>query len=222
MANKWSPESWRGKPILQVPEYPDQAKLEEAEQTLSGYPPLVFAGEARVLKRQLAKVAAGEAFLLQGGDCAESFREFHPDNIRDTFRVLLQMAVVLTYGAACPVVKVGRLAGQFAKPRSGDTDMEVETDSHYRFTQVGFLDHVRQQLADPRRGFGLAIRDLPEENVVLEIAGTDVIVGVVDLNGTTEIFGQILGENAARIEDFSLEILRHDSKAMTRRYDQER
>ena len=84
MANKWSPDSWRGKPILQVPEYPDAAKLEEVEKTLSGYPPLVFAGEARNLKRQLAKVAEGEAFLLQGGDCAESFREFHPDNMTKT------------------------------------------------------------------------------------------------------------------------------------------
>jgi 3-deoxy-7-phosphoheptulonate synthase len=122
MVKKWSPDSWRAKPILQVPEYPDQVKLKNVERMLSGYPPLVFAGEARALKRQLAKVAAGEAFLLQGGDCAESFQEFHPDNIRDTFRVLLQMAVVLTFGAACPVVKVGRLAGQFAKPRSGDTE----------------------------------------------------------------------------------------------------
>ena len=122
MAEKWLPGNWRNKPILQVPEYPDQAKLEEVERTLSGFPPLVFAGEARALKRSLAKVAAGEAFLLQGGDCAESFREFHPDNIRDTFKVLLQMSVVLIFGAACPVIKVGRLAGQFAKPRSGNTE----------------------------------------------------------------------------------------------------
>ena len=122
MATKWTPQSWRDKPILQVPEYPDAAKLAEVEKTLRNYPPLVFAGEARNLKRHLAKVAAGEAFLLQGGDCAESFAEFHPDNIRDTFRVLLQMAVVLTFGAAMPVVKVGRMAGQFAKPRSEPTE----------------------------------------------------------------------------------------------------
>jgi 3-deoxy-7-phosphoheptulonate synthase len=122
MAEKWTPKSWRGKPILQVPEYPDMDKLQITEKILSNYPPLVFAGEARALKRQLAKAALGEAFLLQGGDCAESFQEFHPDNIRDTFKVLLQMAVVLTFGASCPVVKVGRLAGQFAKPRSGDTE----------------------------------------------------------------------------------------------------
>ncbi len=153
MANKWSPDSWRGKPILQVPEYPDQAKLEEVEQTLSGYPPLVFAGEARVLKRQLAKVAEGEAFLLQGGDCAESFREFHPDNIRDTFRVLLQMAVVLTFGASCPVVKVGRLAGQFAKPRSGDTETidGVELPS-YRGDIINGIDFTdEKRVPDPER-----------------------------------------------------------------------
>ncbi len=118
MAQKWTPDSWRSKPIRQVPEYPDQAALEAVERTLRNYPPLVFAGEARRLKRALGSVAEGKAFLLQGGDCAESFAEFHPNNIRDTFRVLLQMAVVLTFGAACPVVKVGRMAGQFAKPRS--------------------------------------------------------------------------------------------------------
>src|SRR5208282_3335023 len=95
-----------------------------AEATLRRYPPLVFAGEARRLKAALGNVAAGKAFLLQGGDCAESFAEFHPDNIRDSFKVLLQMAVVLTFGAACPVVKLGRLAGQFAKPRSSETETQ--------------------------------------------------------------------------------------------------
>ncbi len=114
----WSPTSWRGKPIVQVPDYPDQDALAAVEARLATYPPLVFAGEARKLKRALGKVAVGEGFLLQGGDCAESFAEHHPDNIRDFFRVFLQMAVVLTYAAAQPVVKVGRIAGQFAKPRS--------------------------------------------------------------------------------------------------------
>src|SRR6202012_182504 len=113
-----SRDSWRTKPIKQAPEYPDANALTAVEKQLRGYPPLVFAGEARRLKAALGKVAAGQAFLLQGGDCAESFAEFHPDNIRDTFRVLLQMAVVLTFGGALPIVKVGRLAGQFAKPRS--------------------------------------------------------------------------------------------------------
>jgi 3-deoxy-7-phosphoheptulonate synthase len=122
MAEKWTPDSWRAKPIEKVPEYTDKAALADVEQQLRRYPPLVFAGEARRLKAMLADVAEGKAFLLQGGDCAESFAEFHPDNIRDTFRVMLQMAVVLTFGAAHPVVKVGRLAGQFAKPRSEDME----------------------------------------------------------------------------------------------------
>src|SRR5205085_1946953 len=124
MMNEWSPRSWRGLPIRQVPGYADEAALGRVEETLHRYPPLVFAGEARRLKDRLADVTAGKAFLLQGGDCAESFAEFHPNNIRDTFRVLLQMAVVLTFGAACPIVKVGRLAGQFAKPRSSDTETQ--------------------------------------------------------------------------------------------------
>ncbi|MGH7014843.1 MAG: class II 3-deoxy-7-phosphoheptulonate synthase [Stellaceae bacterium] len=130
---KWTPDSWRGKPVKQAPDYPDAKAVEAVEATLTRYPPLVFAGEARRLKSALADVVAGKAFLLQGGDCAESFAEFHPNNIRDTFRVLLQMAVVLTYGAACPVVKVSRMAGQFAKPRSADTETQNGTTlSAYR------------------------------------------------------------------------------------------
>jgi 3-deoxy-7-phosphoheptulonate synthase len=125
---RWSPESWREKPIRQAPQYPDARSVEAVERTLKNFPPLVFAGEARRLKAALADVAAGKAFLLQGGDCAESFAEFHPNNIRDTFRVLLQMAIVLTYGAACPVVKLGRLAGQFAKPRSAETERQGEAE----------------------------------------------------------------------------------------------
>lgn len=125
---KWSPETWRTRPIRQAPAYPDPKSVEAVERTLRNFPPLVFAGEARRLKAALADVAAGRAFLLQGGDCAESFAEFHPNNIRDTFRVLLQMAVVLTYGAACPVVKVGRLAGQFAKPRSSETERQGDQE----------------------------------------------------------------------------------------------
>ncbi|MBU0726051.1 MAG: 3-deoxy-7-phosphoheptulonate synthase class II [Alphaproteobacteria bacterium] len=122
MTEKWSPENWRTMPVKHLPSYPDAEALTAAEQQLSVYPPLVFAGEARKLKKALAKVSEGKAFLLQGGDCAESFKEFHPNNIRDTFKVLLQMAVVLTFGGAVPVVKVGRLAGQFAKPRSSPTE----------------------------------------------------------------------------------------------------
>ena len=122
MTQKWSPNSWRNFPIKQVPTYPDKQKLEAVEGRLADFPPLVFAGEARSLKKQLAEVSAGRAFLLQGGDCAESFAEHRADNIRDTFRVLLQMAIVLTYGAKLPIIKVGRMAGQFAKPRSADTE----------------------------------------------------------------------------------------------------
>lgn len=118
----WTPASWRNKPIEQHPNYPDQAALDRVEQTLSGYPPLVFAGEIRSLTQALAQVSAGRAFLLQGGDCAESFADFNANTIRDTFKVLLQMAVVMTFAGSCPVVKIGRMAGQFAKPRSSDTE----------------------------------------------------------------------------------------------------
>ncbi len=124
MPSKWAPDSWRGRPIVQVPEYPDEKALAGVEARLKRFPPLVFAGEARRLKSLLAAVCEGRGFLLQGGDCAESFAEFHPDNIRDTFRVLLQMAVVLTFAASCPVVKVGRMAGQFAKPRTEPTETQ--------------------------------------------------------------------------------------------------
>lgn len=122
MAQDWTPAGWQGFEARHLPKYEDETALAGAQDTLAGFPPLVFAGEARALKADLAEVAAGRAFLLQGGDCAESFAEFHPDNIRDTFRVLLQMAVVLTFASKLPVVKVGRMAGQFAKPRSSDTE----------------------------------------------------------------------------------------------------
>ena len=121
-ARGWSPESWRNMPIRQVPEYPDQAALAAMEAKIARFPPLVFAGEARRLKASLARAGDGQAFVLQGGDCAESFGDFTANIIRDTFRVLLQMAVVLTFGGALPVVKLGRMAGQFAKPRSSDNE----------------------------------------------------------------------------------------------------
>jgi 3-deoxy-7-phosphoheptulonate synthase len=150
---RWAPDSWRAKPIVQVPEYPDMQALEEVEKQLSTFPPLVFAGEARDLKRGLAKVASGDAFLLQGGDCAESFAEHGANNIRDFFRVFLQMAVVLTYAAASPVVKVGRIAGEFAKPRSSPTEKKdgVELPS-YRgdiVNDIAFTAAAR--IPDPRR-----------------------------------------------------------------------
>ncbi|KAL5232473.1 hypothetical protein ABZP36_031249 [Zizania latifolia] len=118
----WEPDSWRAQPARQIPEYPDAAALEEAERALASFPPLVFAGEARKLEERLAEAAMGRAFLLQGGDCAESFKEFGANNIRDTFRLMLQMAVVLTFGGQMPTIKVGRMAGQFAKPRSNPTE----------------------------------------------------------------------------------------------------
>jgi len=124
VAHNWTPDSWRQDRFTakHLPLYEDQAALAAAEETLAGFPPLVFAGEARNLKAELARASAGEAFLLQGGDCAESFAEFTPNNIRDTFRVILQMAAVLTFASKMPVVKVGRMAGQFAKPRSAPTE----------------------------------------------------------------------------------------------------
>lgn len=118
----WTKESWRELNILQQPEYEDKAKLKEVENKLASLPPLVFAGEARRLQSRLAQVCEGKAFLLQGGDCAESFANFSANSIRDTFKVMLQMAIVLTFASGCPVVKVGRVAGQFAKPRSSDTE----------------------------------------------------------------------------------------------------
>ncbi|WP_419825307.1 class II 3-deoxy-7-phosphoheptulonate synthase [Sphingomonas sp.] len=118
MVTSWAPDSWRAHEARQLPDYPHAAVLADVEARIARFPPLVFAGEARALTAELATVAAGKGFLLQGGDCAESFAEFHPDTIRDTFRVILQMAVVLTYASKLPVVKVGRMAGQFAKPRS--------------------------------------------------------------------------------------------------------
>jgi 3-deoxy-7-phosphoheptulonate synthase len=149
----WALESWRSREALQMPVYGDAQSLADVETRLRGFPPLVFAGEARTLKEHLAEVAEGRAFLLQGGDCAESFAEFHPDVIRDTFRVLLQMSVILTFAAACPVVKVGRMAGQFAKPRSTDTEERdgVELPS-YRgdiINGIEFTPEAREP--DPQR-----------------------------------------------------------------------
>ncbi len=153
MAPRWSPSDWLSKPIEQVPVYPDLKALSEVEQQLATFPPLVFAGEARQLKAKLARVAQGEAFLLQGGDCAESFAEHGPDTIRDFFRVFLQMAVVLTYAGGSPVVKVGRIAGQFAKPRTAPTETQGDLElPSYRgdiINGIEFSDSSRQP--DPQR-----------------------------------------------------------------------
>ncbi len=146
MPERWTPDSWRGKPILQVPDYPDKQALADVEKQIATFPPLVFAGEARNLKKSLARVAAGEAFLLHGGDCAESFAEHGANNIRDFFRVFLQMAIVLTYAGASPVVKIGRIAGQFAKPRSAPTE---KRDGHGT-AELSRRHHQRHRLH--RRG----------------------------------------------------------------------
>lgn len=152
-ADRWTPESWRTAPIQQVPTYPDAGAIADVEKTLAGYPPLVFAGEARKLKRALGEVAKGNSFLLQGGDCAESFAEHSADNIRDFFRVFLQMAVVLTFAGSSPVVKIGRIAGQFAKPRSAPTekrgDLELPSYKGDIINDIEFTPEGRTP--DPRR-----------------------------------------------------------------------
>jgi 3-deoxy-7-phosphoheptulonate synthase len=154
MTEHWTPASWRGKPAKHIPaDYPDLAELSRVEQTLRRMPPLVFAGEARRLKSQLGEVAAGRAFLLQGGDCAESFKEFHADNIRDLFRLILQMAVVLTFAGGKPVVKVGRMAGQFGKPRSSPVEVieGVELPS-YRGDNINGMEFTPEaRRPDPQR-----------------------------------------------------------------------
>jgi 3-deoxy-7-phosphoheptulonate synthase len=149
----WTPDSWKQAEARHLPVYTDAEELGRVEQTLAKFPPLVFAGEARALKADLANVAAGKGFLLQGGDCAESFQEFHADNIRDTFRVLLQMAVVLTFASKQPVVKVGRMAGQFAKPRSAPTETQggVELPSYFGDIINGIEFDPATRRNDPER-----------------------------------------------------------------------
>ncbi|MBB06218.1 MAG: 3-deoxy-7-phosphoheptulonate synthase class II [Pseudooceanicola sp.] len=141
----WQKSDWRNKPRVQMPDYPDQPALNAVEGKLSKYPPLVFAGEARRLKDALGQAGRGEAFILQGGDCAEAFDQFSADSIRDTFKVMLQMAMVLTFGAKVPVVKIGRMAGQFAKPRSAPTETVegVELPS-YRGDIINELDFTAE------------------------------------------------------------------------------
>jgi 3-deoxy-7-phosphoheptulonate synthase len=153
MTQGWTKSTWRNRPRIQMPDYPDLTTLNAVEAQLSKYPPLVFAGEVRALKKKLGAAAAGEAFLLQGGDCAESFAEFTADSIRDTFKVLLQMAIVLTYGAKVPVVKVGRMAGQFAKPRSAgmETIGGVELPSYRGDIINGFDFTPEARVPDPAR-----------------------------------------------------------------------
>jgi 3-deoxy-7-phosphoheptulonate synthase len=152
-SERWSPESWRSKPVEQAPVFPDTAALADVERQLAQFPPLVFAGEARKLTTMLGKVAKGEAFLLQGGDCAESFAEHAADNIRDFFRVFLQMAVVTTFAAASPVIKVGRVAGQFAKPRSAPMEKigDVELPSYRGDIINDIAFEAAARIPDPQR-----------------------------------------------------------------------
>ncbi len=154
MRDKWTPAGWRAKPAKHIPtDYPDGAHLARVEQQLRSYPPLVFAGEARNLKARLAEVAAGKSFLLQGGDCAESFKEFHADNIRDTFRTLMAMSVVLTFAGSKPVVKLGRIAGQFGKPRSEQIEtQDGVTLPSYRGDNINGMDFTPEsRVPDPER-----------------------------------------------------------------------
>jgi len=178
--SKWSVNSWRGYKAKHIPEYPDKSELEKTESQLKTYPPLVFAGEARDLKRHLAKVSEGKAFLLQGGDCAESFDDFNADYIRDTFKVLLQMSVTLTAAGNCPVVKVGRMAGQFAKPRSSPKeDIDgVELDS-YKGDIINDMEFTESsRVPDPQR----MIRAYTQSAATLNLLRAFAKGGFSDLN----------------------------------------
>ena len=169
----WAPSSWRSRPVAQSPAYPDAAALGAVERQLAGFPPLVFAGEARKLKRSLGAVARGEAFLLQGGDCAEAFAEHSADNIRDFFRVFLQMAVVLTFAGALPVVKVGRVAGQFAKPRSAPTETVggVELPSYRGDIVNGIGFDAASRMPDPQRQLDAYRQSAATLNLLRAFAG---------------------------------------------------
>jgi 3-deoxy-7-phosphoheptulonate synthase len=151
----WKINSWRNYPVKHIPEYPDKKELDGVLNKIKDFPPLVFAGETRHLKEQLAQVVDGKAFLLQGGDCAESFAEFHPDNIRDTFKLILQMSLVLTYSASVPVIKLGRIAGQFSKPRSSPVEnMDgVELPSYLGDNINGMEFNEKSRVPDPKRLF---------------------------------------------------------------------
>ena len=151
----WKINSWRNYPVKHIPEYPDQKELDGVLSKIKDFPPLVFAGETRHLKEQLADVVDGKAFLLQGGDCAESFAEFHPDNIRDTFKLILQMSLVLTYSASLPVIKLGRIAGQFSKPRSSPVENidGVELPSYLGDNINGMEFNEKSRVPDPKRLF---------------------------------------------------------------------
>lgn len=180
MTQEWAPNTWRDKPATQLPNYPDQARLEWAENIISDMPPLVFAGEARNLQKQLADVCAGNAFVLQGGDCAESFQEFGATKIRDTFRVLLQMAIVMTFGGSMPIIKMGRMAGQFAKPRSSDNEtIDGVTLPSYRGDIINKLEFTAEgRVPDPER----MIRAYNQSASTLNLLRAFAQGGYADLN----------------------------------------
>jgi 3-deoxy-7-phosphoheptulonate synthase len=181
MTERWTPASWRAKPAKHIPsDYPDADALARVETTLRQMPPLVFAGEARRLKELLGQVAEGKAFLLQGGDCAESFKEFHADNIRDTFRLILQMAVVLTFAGGKPVVKVGRIAGQFAKPRSSAVETQGDvTLPSYRGDNINAMAFEEsERIPDPER----LLRAYSQSASTLNLLRAFASGGYADLN----------------------------------------
>ncbi|MCB9978772.1 MAG: 3-deoxy-7-phosphoheptulonate synthase class II [Rhodospirillales bacterium] len=208
MDHLWTPDSWRAKPVKQIPAWPDSKALEQVETELRGLPPLVFAGEARTLESRLADVAAGRAFVLQGGDCAESFAAFNANTIRDTLRVILQMAVTLTFAGGVPVVKIGRIAGQFAKPRSEDTETRGDvTLPSYRGDIInGFDFDPAARIPDPAR----MLKAYHQSAATLNLLRAFTYGGYADLNRvhgwTLEFvkdspFGEKYEDLAQRIED---------------------
>lgn len=178
--SNWNRSSWRDKPVKQQPIYPDLEALRAVEEQLKNYPPLVFAGEVRTLKAKLAQVCRREAFLLQGGDCAESFSEFHATNIRDTFKAIMQMAIVMTFAGGVPVVKVGRLGGQFAKPRSSDTEtIDGITLPSYRGDIINSVDFSEtSRIPDPNR----MIQAYNQSAATLNLLRAFATGGLADLN----------------------------------------
>ncbi len=201
----WQKSDWREKPRVQMPDYPDKAALAEVEAQLAKYPPLVFAGEVRRLRAALADAAEGRAFLLQGGDCAESFAEFSADNIRDTFKVMLQMAMVLTYGAKVPVIKVGRMAGQFAKPRSAPTEVRGDRElPSYRgdiINELAFTPEAR--IPDPKKMLQAYTQAAATLNL-LRAFSTGGYADVHQVHSWT--LGFTRGENAVRYRDMAARI----------------
>ena len=205
MSDKWLPNSWRNKNALHMPNYQNEDHLNKTLNEISKYPPLVFAGEARLLKKKLGEVSNGNAFLLQGGDCAESFADFHPDNIRDTFKVILQMAVVLTFGASCPIVKVGRIAGQFAKPRSSATEVinDLELES-YKGDIINGID-FNQKDRDPNPD--RLIQAYNQSASTLNLLRAFSQGGFANLNKIHQWnLNFVKGENAAKFREISSRI----------------